>query len=206
MIEPRYIDMTGQKFHHLLVLEYAGNKKWWCKCDCGTVKKIARRWLIGENTKSCGCMKSEIISQNHKKYDNRNKKLYNVYHSMLSRCNNPNHRYFEDYGARGIKVCEEWSNFESFQTWALEHGYEEGLSIERIDNDKGYSPDNCKWISMCEQHNNNRTSARYVIDGEELTLADISRKYNINYHTLKSRRRKGLSGLELIKPIRGAKK
>jgi hypothetical protein len=198
---PSRIDITGQQFGYLRVIEYYGNKKWLCECVCGEKKPVARRWLVGGNTKSCGCKRGDMISAAHSKGRTREDKLLqNVYHSMLQRCYNQQRPEYRNYGGRGIFVCPEWSigNFEAFREWAILSGYKQGLDLDRIDNSKGYSPDNCRWATRTEQIRNRRVTVRVEIYGELLTLAEIAEKYGTNYNTIKTRYRRGLKGEELL--------
>ena len=111
-----------------------------------------------------------------------NTKLYNLYKNMVHRCYNPNHKDYKNYHDRGIGVCDEWrNNAKSFLDWALNNGYEQGLSIDRIDNNKGYSPDNCRWATATEQANNRSTSIRLEYKGEIKSLNEIAQLEGISY-------------------------
>ena len=164
---PRLIDLTGQRFGRLVVVERAensadGRARWLCRCDCGQSKTVLGEHLKKGRTKSCGCAKSESSSKRFKKHGGRNSKLYRIWSNMKDRCNNPDCKVYSDYGGRGIKVCKEWiDDFSAFQKWALANGYKEGLTIDRKDNDKGYSPDNCRWTDRKIQGNNKR-NCRYI--------------------------------------------
>lgn len=129
-----------------------------------------------------------------------NTKLYGVWRTMKSRCLNPNNKKYNDYGGRGIKVCEEWSlHFRSFYDWAMSNGYEEGLSIDRIDNDCDYCPENCRWTDWVTQANNRRVTPIIVVDGVRRTAREWSVIAKVNYRTILRRYHKGLTGSELIK-------
>jgi hypothetical protein len=123
------------------------------KCHCSN-EFIAQTFHIKNgNTKSCGCLRKELLT----KHGMRNHKLYGVIYGMIKRCTNPNNKDFPLYGGRGIKVCEEWTNDRvSFFNWALANGYEAGLTIDRIDNNRGYEPSNCRWVTMKVQNRNKR--------------------------------------------------
>ena len=111
-------------------------------------------------------------------------KLYRVWEKMKSRCNNPNNRNYPDYGGRGIFICDEWNDFVPFYEWSQENGYEEGLTIDRIDNDGGYSPDNCRWVTQTENANNKRSNKWIEWNGETKTIAQWARTMDIKYGTL----------------------
>lgn len=112
---------------------------------------------------------------------------------MKKRCLNKNSSNYKNYGLRGISVCDEWMSYELFRDWAVSNGYDDTLSIDRIDVDKGYSPENCRWVTDVVQANNRRSNVKYAVEGELLTIADIARKYEIPYKTLHKRMSKGMS-------------
>lgn len=149
-----YIDITGQRFGRLTVIEYAGKTSryislWRCRCDCGREKVVSRKNLIGGGTRSCGCLFKDRQQHGEAVRGSRSK-LYNIWVSMRQRCHNPNSPAWKWYGEKGISVCPEWEDYDKFHEWALSSGYVEGLSIDRIDSDGDYEPSNCRWIPLEE--------------------------------------------------------
>lgn len=119
-------------------------------------------------------------------------KINNTYHNMKNRCLNPNNYRYKNYGARGIKVCDEWKNsFISFYNWAIENGYNDSLTLDRIDVNGNYEPSNCRWIPMQEQFYNRTDNVYYIVNDEKRCLADLCKEYNMPYHTVKKRLERG---------------
>lgn len=196
--------MIGKRFGRLIVLEKAekaenGKTQYKCKCDCGNIAIVKRNSLVSNHTKSCGCLAKECKKTIALKHGKRNTRLYGIWLGMKDRCNNKKNKRFDNYGEKGIKVCEEWSsNFEKFYNWSCENGYSEELSIERIDIKKDYCPENCKWITMKEQARNKSTTKFQIINGKEYSLAEISREFGIKQSTVYSRYRRGKRNEELL--------
>lgn len=157
----KMIDLTGQRFGRLTVIKRNGSKDghaaWECVCDCGRHTVVNGRYLTSGKTKSCGCLHNELLAERSRKHGMTGKRLYRIWHDMKNRCEYPKDKKYSYYGGRGIKVCNEWStNFESFMTWALSNGYNDSLTIDRINNSGNYEPNNCQWITMKEQCKNRR--------------------------------------------------
>lgn len=183
-----FIDLTGQKFNKLLVLEYVYTKNgqiyWKCKCDCGNIKNIAGSHLRTGHTKSCGCLKKEIIkkrTEQQTKHGLRHTRIYETWVNMKTRCLNKNNKNYSNYGARGIKVCNEWKDdFMTFYNWAMKNGYTDDLTIDRIDVNGNYEPNNCRWVTMEKQNNNRRNNHVVLYKGESKTLEEWSKILPIN--------------------------
>ena len=166
----KYIDMTGQRFGRLVVVEYSGktNKNvclWRCKCDCGREKIVARKNLMGGGTRSCGCLWNDRPQRHGDAARGGRTKLYNIWVSMRQRCSNPDSPAWKWYGGKGICVCQEWDTYDKFREWALSTGYIEGLSIDRIDSNGNYEPNNCRWIPLEENAARARANRGGASDG-----------------------------------------
>ena len=156
--EKRIVDLAGQRFGRLVVLSLTkkrsgGNTVWKCLCDCGSKTLVSANHLQSGHTKSCGCFQKEIRIK-HGRYHYSEYKIWNT---MIQRCENPKHVSYKYYGARGIKVCERWHKFENF--YADMGPKPEGKSIDRIDNEGNYEPDNCRWSTRSEQRQNTRPTS-----------------------------------------------
>lgn len=174
------IDLTGMKYGRLTVVEFdrlQNHKTYWkCVCDCGLTVIVTGNNLRSGNTSSCGCLRRENTQKmglDHRKHGESHShltRLYTIWCGMRQRCSNPNRSAYKYYGGKGVSVCEEWQDYSAFKAWAIGNGYADNLSIDRIDNRKGYSPDNCRWITISEnvaRANKNHTT-RKVIRGEGL--------------------------------------
>lgn len=162
---PKIIDLTGQRFGRLLVVKRAestpgGQATWLCRCDCGNETSVAGYSLRCGKTKSCGCLHRDVLDNARTKHGKEGTRLYVVWRGIKQRCYNPSHKSYQYYGGRGITICDGWrDNFQVFYEWAVANGYDENApmgqcTIDRIDNDNGYSPDNCRWVDHKTQCNN----------------------------------------------------
>jgi len=145
--------------------------KWLCRCDCGTERWVQAAQLKMGRSQSCGCWIKERHTLHGDTVGGRPTKLHDCWSHMLDRCYNPNSLRYQRYGGRGIKVCREWLNYPGFKRWALQSGYEDDLTIERIDNNKGYNPENCTWITKKEQLRNTSRSRMLTAWGETKAMA-----------------------------------
>ena len=179
-------DFIGKRFNRLVVLSLAKGGHRECVCDCGTVRTIPLHRLISGHTKSCGCLRSELVSAKNTTHGLHGTPTYMIWKGMRNRCNNINEPAYSRYGGRGITVCERWNNYVSFladmgERLTTKH------SIDRIDNNGDYTPDNCKWSTMTEQANNTRANLNVTFNNQALTLTQWARKTGMNYDALRSR-------------------
>ena len=184
-------DLTGSRFGRLIVLRKIqaacrknGQKrmeeKWLCLCDCGKETEVFRQTLLRNvpaPTRSCGCLSREMTAERSITHGNSKSRLYAIWENMKTRCYNKSNNKYQYYGGRGIKICESWRNdFLAFQKWALSNGYNDSLTIDRIDSNGNYTPENCRFLTM-EKQNNNRRSNKYIeVDGLTLTYAEWGKR------------------------------
>lgn len=197
------IDITGERFGRLVAVEVdhsgPGGRYWLCQCDCGNTAVALCADLRSGTTKSCGCLAAECSPPDTTTHGMSKTKLYGVWVAMRQRCENPNDRNYARYGGRGIAVCDEWKSFEPFREWALANGYIEGKTdIDREDNDKGYSPENCRFISHKDNLRNTHRKLHDVINGEDITLSEAAEKYGISYRRIYQSYKRGKRGDALI--------
>lgn len=205
----KFIDLTGQRFGRLVVIkrtedifDKAGRRyiNWECLCDCGNVTYVTTNNLHGKTT-SCGCYLKEVAGKQTLKHGYRKTRLYTIYNSMKQRCNNPNNSGYKNYGGRGIKVCKEWNKpdgLKEFAEWAFSNGYEDGLTLERIDVNGNYEPNNCCWIPLSKQAKNTRRSVKVTYKGEEMIMSDFARLTNIDHRIVSRELKKGKTPEEII--------
>lgn len=204
----RKVELVGQRFGRFTVLERSnrtdGHTHWWiCKCDCGNTKEVRGGSLLRGDTKSCGCLNREMAKERGKamltKHGWYGTRLYSIWHSMVDRCTNSKARNYNDYGGRGITVCEEWRNHpEQFCEWSVKNGYDDSLSIDRIDTNGNYEPANCQWISIEKQQQNKRNNINITLNGETHCLAEWARKLKLKPQTIYSRVYRGITNHEII--------
>lgn len=176
-------DLTGQKFNRLTVLGIASRNPlfWECKCDCGNITRVRTSNLKRGQVKSCGCLQRHGNPVHNQCYT----RVYRIYAKMLRRCFVPDDPRYPDYGGRGITMCDEWKNsFVAFSEWAYANGYADNLTIDRIDNDGDYCPENCRWGNKYEQANNKRNNRVFTYKGKTQTLARWCKEYDMPYTTV----------------------
>ena len=184
-------DLTGQRFGRWLILERAVKRgkgtRYICRCDCGTVRTLYGDGLKSGNSKSCGCLRDELLIK-RATHNMSKTRIYNIWAGMKSRCSNQKDPNYKNYGGRGISVCPEWKeSFVTFYTWTIHSGYKEGLQIDRIDNNGNYEPPNGHWVTAKENSRNTRNSIILELKGERKSLPEWADDLNINPGTLYSR-------------------
>lgn len=204
----------GERFGRLTVICEVEPKKYGkrcrvrqflCKCDCGNKTIVNMNNLRNGITRSCGCLRKEL----NKRYIEdcldkpQQSRLHNIWLAMRNRCNSKKGKDYRNYASKGITVCDEWKDFNTFFKWAINNGYHPSLSIDRIDGNKGYSPDNCRWATTIEQANNIRTNTHLALNGVTHTIPEWSRLLNIDLNVLYYRHYNGWSDEKtLTTPVR----
>lgn len=207
----KVIDMTGYETGRVKVVEQAGKNKsgnilWRYECSCGgggiaTADAIRRM-------KSCGCIRKENGKEFFHNFNithgESRTRIYTIWGNMINRTSNKKNKDYKNYGGRGITVCEEWKDYLTFKKWALENGYSDTLTLDRIDNDKGYYPGNCRWADEETQNNNKQQSRKLEYKGKIKSVEQWAKEYNINRSTLVNRLNKGMSIKEALEtPVKG---
>lgn len=186
-------DIKNKRFGRLEVLEITNEKtsngcyKWKCKCDCGNIIITNGASLRRGKKNSCGCLMIEHQKTQYYKHGHTGERMFNIWRKIKSRCLSKNCVDYKNYGGRGITICNEWLDFINFYNWSTKNGYSDILEIDRINNDGNYEPNNCRWVDRYIQANNKRNNCYYKYDGYIYTIAELSRKYNIDYKVLHSR-------------------
>lgn len=197
------IDITGKRFGKLTAIKFDHSRKqncgssvqyWLFKCDCGKEKVIQRCGVVRGRIVSCGCQ------QHRTKHGMCNSRLHTIWHGIKQRCLNPKNNRYKYYGKRGITIFPEWEkSFISFYNWSVKNGYNDTLSIDRIDVNGDYCPENCRWATEKEQKRNTRKNRMITYKGETLCLSEMSEKYGINFFTAHSRLKRGKSVDDVFK-------
>lgn len=210
-----FVDLTGKRFGRYTVIEradsvsYFDGKRtrtrtaWKCVCDCGNVKTVLANSLVGGHVVSCGCYKSDLkraqLTTHGGTVGGKPTRLYKVWDGMKARCYNPRKTYYPIYGGRGITVCDEWRySFEAFRKWAYANGYDETMTIDRIDNNGSYCPENCRWATTSEQNNNKSTNRFLTYNGETKTIMQWANETGFTFHTIFARLAKGMTVEEAL--------
>lgn len=190
-------DIAGKRYGRWLVLSFVevknGVAHWRCVCDCGKEKNVRSGHLVAGKTSSCGCFQRENIAAKRLKHGHKRRnfgtRTYSTWCGMIRRCTDKNSRDYHRYGGRGITVCDRWKSFDNFLADMGEKP--KGLSLDRINNNLGYSIKNCKWSTNVQQANNKRNNNFVFYMGETITVAELARKTDIGYHLLHNRIKRG---------------
>jgi len=199
----------GDKYGRFTVLrEESGYKKrhFFCRCECGNKKTVRLDSLRNGNIVSCGCYNKEISIKANTKHGMQKERIYRIWQAMKQRCFNKKNSHYKNYGGRGITVCEEWLSFDAFKNWAYENGYQDDLTIERIDVNGIYKPTNCTWLGSDEQKRNTTVSKKLYHDGREMTLRQWAKEVGISASTLSTRLKKGWTLEQALRTPSGGKR
>lgn len=196
-------DITGQKYGRLTALKRVENDahkhaQWLCKCDCGNEVVVLKNSLTSGRTRSCGCYYKDTRHKTHHIHGQSYTRLFSIWANMLQRCECQSNRAYKNYGQRGIRVCEEWHTFATFKEWAESNGYQDTLSIDRIDNNGDYAPSNCQWADAIVQANNTRRNHYLTLNGKTQSLARWSRELNLSESTIYYRLARGATDEEAL--------
>ena len=193
------MNYIGQKFGRLTVIDtYRSEKgviRCRCVCECGNKHDASIDNLKHGNVRSCGCLAHEWSRSGNarRKHSGKGTRLYQIWKSMRERCNTKTASNYGRYGGRGVCICNEWNDFSVFQEWAMENGYSDELTIDRIDTNGNYEPNNCRWVTYYEQSINKRNTVRYEFNGETLSLSEWSKRIGVKMNVLYARLRRGWS-------------
>lgn len=197
----------GDRFGKLTIIKEIDQitaRRFLCKCDCGNTSIVRLNNLTGGTTKSCGCLHSEAIAARNFEHGMCGTRLYRIWAHMVGRCCNPKDARYALYGGRGIKLCPEWKSFKSFYSWAMGNGYSELLTIDRINCNGHYEPQNCRWATWKQQQNNRTNNALIIHNGKTLTRQQWAEVTGISADTIKYRLKSGWSIPEALEtPLRG---
>lgn len=201
-------DIINKKFGRLLVLKIdkkvpryypngtiRGHRTYYkCQCECGNIVSIERSCLLSGTTKSCGCYAKEKAKTANITHNLTHHRLYNIFHKMRARCLKTKCKSYPNYGGRGITICPEWkNNFLAFYNWAINNGYSDNLSLDRIDVNGNYEPSNCRWTTSKIQNNNKRSNFLITIYNRTQTLKEWCDEKGLNYEVVSSRISRGWS-------------
>lgn len=201
---PNFIDISGKKFNRLTAICFdhrSGKDYYWkFKCDCGKEKIIRKNSVMSGKVVSCGCYHNEVTSFINRTHHMKGTRLYHCWDSMKQRCYNKNSSAYKYYGQRGISVCKEWKDrFESFMEWSLKNGYKDNLSIDRINVNGNYCPENCKWSTAKEQVRNRRNNVWIYFKGKRVLQADFLKMFNKRWYDYKTKKQRGFSDEEIAR-------
>lgn len=204
---PKNINIEGMKFGLLKAIslhsvsQYPSGEKferWVCECDCGNTVYVIKKNLLNGNTQSCGCRRANSNKKRLTTHGGKGTRLYYIWLSMKDRCENPLNKNYKYYGAKGIRLCDEWHNFATFREWAIQNGYKDNLTIDRIDVHGIYEYSNCRWVDRVTQANNRSNTIYIEYNGENHTCAEWSRILGIPYDTINNRYHAGMTPCDIL--------
>ncbi|HDR8448215.1 TPA: hypothetical protein QC311_000234 [Bacillus cereus] len=201
---PKWVDIAGECFGMLTVLGKVKKGRltyWECRCECGVLTYSSVTDLRAGKKKSCGCLakkKRKLGNPTHE-LKNINKRLYTSWKNMKSRCLNEKNKSYRHYGGKGVVICEAWLSYEIFYNWSITNGYEDNLTLDRIDNDGNYELNNCRWVDVKTQVRNRSITAKVLFHSKEIPIAELAEEYGIDYLLVKARHNRGFKNDELIK-------
>lgn len=190
----------GKKYGKLIIIDFEKHKRktgydcwyWLCKCECGNIKLLYPAEVKNGKIKSCGCYKDNLAKLRMSKHNQSTSRLYHCWQDMKARCYRKTHHKYLLYGNRDIRVCDEWlNNYDNFSEWALNNGYSNDLTLDRINVNGNYCPENCRWATPLQQSQNRRNTKKIIVDGVEMLLTDACKKFNISYYSVYGRLKSG---------------
>ena len=197
----KLIDETGNRYGKLTVLKRDGSSKekkakWLCKCDCGNYTSVVGKSLRNGNTKSCGCHRREVLKRgivSQTTHGETNTRLYNIWRGIKKRCRLEGSASYEWYGLKGIDVCDEWyDSYESFRDWSHKNGYKDGLTIDRIDCNGDYTPQNCRWADWKTQENNRSNTVYVEYNGKLYPRGILAEKLGVTIQAIYYRQKNNI--------------
>lgn len=210
-------DLTGHVFGRWTVIGKAEPPAtgWLCRCECGNERNVKTTKLMSGRSQSCGCLHRDMLREKYREqpvdrktyktaYGDSHKRLYHIWYDMLKRCEKVGYMDYKDYGGRGITVCDSWHDYGAFRMWAYATGYDDDLklTIDRIDVNKGYCPENCQWKTVAQQNCNKRSCIMIDYDGRTQCMAELARTLGISYCSFRYRyREKGMTVEEIIRDV-----
>ena len=207
----KFENLVGKKFGKLTVLKRVENDKyqrtkWLCKCDCGNEVIVSANQLKRGKTKSCGCLRIEMQLKSHTKHGLSKSRIFKIYGGMKKRCYCKTCHNYSIYGGRGIVLCEDWQLFENFYKWAINNGYNDNLTIDRIDVNGNYEPNNCRWVTQQIQARNTRTNKFLTYNGETHCYAEWEELLGLSKGRVWDRLNRGWSIEKVLSPITRGKR
>lgn len=182
----KLIDLTGQRFGRWTVMSRVPPRSWFCRCDCGTERAVDRGSIRAG--RSLGCIQCHPALGNRRTHGQKRTRIYTIWSGMKGRCDNPHDAAYPRYGGRGIKVCDTWArSFEAFRDWAASSGYQAHLTIDRRDNNGGYEPENCRWLTRADQNRNCSRNRPIIFRGRKVLVCDLCKEVGLPQDVLKNR-------------------